>query len=554
MSAKSGRSGASDKPSGKSRPKSPGSGSGSGSGRSRRSGQLDRFAGSPWALIPTFLLALAIRFIHLDQMNSYEDFRTPILDEAFSWDLASRFLAGFGSVGRPFDADPGVALFVSVLVRVVGTRPDLVLACLAVLGSGAAVLVQLLGNRVLGGAAGLFCGLIAAVYRPAIHHGAHVVDAAFVPFVAALALLLMAIQSESKRPLPELISGFLGGAATMLLVLFQAPLIILAPIVLVVLIFDRKMKIPQKLRRGLSFSAGALGVMALLTVLNSPAAHGAGSSPFLFRNVVPPGFGREFHLANRDGNRAGDRLPPHWAPADPAGLAAAYVEEGARVSALEGHVVPLTENARNPASVNAVAIDRAWSDRTGREAAGHPWGFLSGWAWRAWRNLNGAEAPGPYDMAWESGRSWILRLPFPGWALLLPLALAGVMAARGASKDPALTLVVVWGVAVFIAIWPFAVTSRARMAIEPALIVLAVRGAMRLFGLVGKRDMPALARAGLVVGIAAILVRLPVGGTGPAPFHRLMGQAYESRGAIRAASEHRDEAERRSRGDTRLGR
>jgi hypothetical protein len=89
----------------------------SSSGRRRRSGGLDRFAGSLWALIPTFGLALAIRLIHLDQMNGYEDFRTPILDEAWSWDLASRFMAGFGSVGRPFDADPGAALLVSLLVR-----------------------------------------------------------------------------------------------------------------------------------------------------------------------------------------------------------------------------------------------------------------------------------------------------------------------------------------------------------------------------------------------------------------------------------------------------
>jgi hypothetical protein len=42
------------------------------SGRSGRGG-LDRFAGSAWALVPTFVLALAMRLIHLDQMRGYED-------------------------------------------------------------------------------------------------------------------------------------------------------------------------------------------------------------------------------------------------------------------------------------------------------------------------------------------------------------------------------------------------------------------------------------------------------------------------------------------------
>jgi hypothetical protein len=72
----------------------------------------------------------------------------------------------------------------------------------------------------------------------------------------------------------------------------------------------------------------------------------------------------------------------------------------------------------------------------------------------------------------------------------LPLALAGVMAARGASKDPALTLVVVWERRRAAGHAPFAVTSRTRMAIEAGLIVLGRAGAMRLFGLIKKRDMP----------------------------------------------------------------
>ena len=471
----------------KARSKSAASKSGSGVNRSRRSGSLDRYAGSVWALIPTFLVALAIRLIHLDQMRRYEDFQTSILDEAWSWDLAARFAAGFGSVGRPFDADPGAALILSALVQVVGSRPDLVAIGLTVIGSIAAVLIQVLGVRVLGGVGGLFCGLLAATYRPAVHHGAHVLDAAFVPCVASLALILIAIQAESKRPLPELAAGLFAGAVTAALALFQGPLLVLAPVMLVVLIFDRKMKLPQKLRRALSFGVGALGVMALAS--------------WAFGHVVPPVFGREFHLANRAENRAGDRLPPIWAPADPAGLAAAYRTEGARLGATSG---PEDGEALDR-SARDVDIDRAWFDRSGRDAAANPWGFLHGWGWRGWRLLNATEAPGPLDMAWESGRSWILRLPFPGWAILLPLALVGVAAVRGSKQDTALILLVVWGAVVLVAAWPFCVTSRARMAIEPALIVLAVRGAMRLFGQFAKRDGPAIVRTAVLVGVAAIL-------------------------------------------------
>jgi len=465
-----------------------------------------------------------MRLIHLDQMRGYEDFITRVLDESWSWDLARQFIASTADSARPFVADPGPAMVISIVMRLFGDRPDLILGTAAVLGALAVVLVQLLGVRLLGGAAGLFCGLLAAGYRPAIHHGAHVLDAAFVPFLAALALCLVVWLVEARKPVTEILLGIGAGLVVVSLALFEAPLILLAPVLLVVLMFDRKMKSPQKLRRGASFTVGVLVAMAGLSWLQTPTA-----GP---RLLLPPTLGREFHLANRDGNRAGLRIPPPWAPADPAGLAAAYQAEG----------------ARQPGLMNAtpLATDQAWSRLTAREAAENPWGFLHGWAWRAWRLVNGRETPGPFDLAYESGRSWILRLPFPGWALLFPLSILGALAFRREVKRPAAAMLVAWLAVILLAAWPFAVTSRVRMAALPALLVLAVQGILSIARSMTKRDWRALAASGFTVVILSILLRLPPGGAGAAPFHRILADSYGKAGATHAADEHRREAARLS--------
>ncbi|MDZ4804274.1 MAG: hypothetical protein SGI90_05390 [Candidatus Eisenbacteria bacterium] len=473
-----------------------------------------------------------MRLIHLDQMRGYEDFRTLILDESWSWDLAARFVASTADAIRPFDSDPGAAAVLSVLVRILGSQPELILAALAVTGALAAVVIQLLGIRVLGGAAGFACGLIAAGYRPAIHHGGHLLDAAFLPILAALALLLASVLISARKPLPEVLLGIAAGSTTAFLALFQAPLILLAPVLLVILIFDRKMKPARQIRRGASFTVGVLVMLAGISCIQTPNA-----GP---RLLLPPIIGREFNLANRDGNRAGLRLPPPWAPSDPAGLAEAYRTEGARQV--------------GAANVGALAVDQAWFDMSGREAAENPWGFLHGWAWRAFRLINAGETPGPLDLAFETGRSWILRLPFPGWAILFPLAVVGGLATRRDTKRPAMGLSTGWFLIVLLAASPFAISSRVRMAAEPALILLAVSGAMSIASMLRKRDGRALAAAALTIGILGVAIRLPAGGPGAAPFHRILSDAYAGRGAADAAEEHRLEAARLSaRAMSRLG-
>ncbi|TPW01425.1 MAG: hypothetical protein FD129_3370 [bacterium] len=89
-------------------------------------------------------------------------------------------------------------------------------------------------------------------------------------------------------------------------------------------------------------------------------------------------------------------------------------------------------------------------------------------------------------------------------------------------------------------------SSRVRMAAEPALIVLAVFGVVSMATGFRKRDGRALAAALLMIGIVGILVRLPVGGPGAAPFHRILAEAYAGQGATTAAAEHRTEADRLS--------
>lgn len=473
-----------------------------------------------------------MRLIHLDQMRGYEDFRTRILDESWSWGLAVHFVKSSADSMRPFDADPGIALILSVLTRLLGDQPGLILGVLALFGALTCVLIQALGVRVLGGAAGCFCGILAAGYRPAIHHGAHVLDAAVVPFLASLALLLASTLIETKKPATEMLLGISVGAVTMGLALFWAPAMLLSPVLLVVFMFDRKMKPAQKLRRGASVTVGALVILSLISWVQTPAV-----GP---RLLLPPTLGREFHLANRDGNRAGLHLPPPWAASDPAGLAAAYRAEGSRLPGM--------------ATGTPLAIDQAWFGLMAREAAENPWGFLHGWAWRGWRLINTNEAPGPFDLAFESGRSWILRLPFPGWGVLFPLALLGVLAVRHETKRPAPALLTTWLIAVLMAAWPFAITSRVRMAALPALVVLAVYGAMTIGGLVKKRNGRAVAAAALTLAILSVIVRLPAGGAGAAPFHRILAEAYTHAGAAQAAEEHGREAARLSeRGVGRLG-
>lgn len=220
----------------KARPRDSGTGPGRSSAADRR---LDRWLGSPWMALPVLGLALAVRLIHLDQLALATTSAQPSAPERL-------FLAGFG-LDRFDPADLRLAgVFVSALT---------------------AVLVQRLGQALVGPATGLYAGLWMAFWWPAVALAPLLVPATATTLFVALALLGLVAAAGAKRPYGALAAGLgTGGALTL-----DAASLILVPAGWLVFALHRKWKRTAKL---LALALFLTGVGIVLVGLNGLSGRG----------------------------------------------------------------------------------------------------------------------------------------------------------------------------------------------------------------------------------------------------------------------------------------
>lgn len=204
--------------------------------------------------LPILGLALAIRFIHLDQLTHATTRFLPSPAE-----LA--FLAAF----RLDTVDPTTLRTAGVLS-----------------GALTAVLVQRLGMALVGPATGLYAGLWVALWWPSVALSAHLVPAAMLTLVVALALLGTVAALEARRPFAAFAAGLGAGAALVL----DAGYLVLLPAGWLAFALQRKWNRSTKLIAAVLLLAGVGTAMAGLNGVLGTG--GRPPAPGLVERIVTP--------------------------------------------------------------------------------------------------------------------------------------------------------------------------------------------------------------------------------------------------------------------------
>lgn len=218
-----------------------------------------------------FLLALALRVIWIATLNNNIDVWGDWWDE-LGWRLATG--QGFWvqnpwfSQEAPFYAwrSPGFPFLLSLVYRIFGHSFLAAKIVLAILNSGAAVLLYLLGRMLIGEKGGTASGLIYAFYPTAIFFtGYFAPDNLFTILLLATVLFLVLAEKTGKRHLFLLAGIFLGAG-----VLSRSLFLLLLPVICGWLfIRNRKVAVPGTL----IVSLGCLLVMVPWVIRNYRMCH-----------------------------------------------------------------------------------------------------------------------------------------------------------------------------------------------------------------------------------------------------------------------------------------
>lgn len=463
---------------------------------------------SIWTSLLVFSLAVVLRLLHLAAMDRYADFHHPVLDARY-FDLWARKLAGGDWLGSEiFFVDPLYPYLLGGIYKVFGPNLEIARLIQALMGGLGAVAIHRLGVRLLGGFWGFVCGLIAATYRPFIFYDALLLKSVLKVPLTALFLYFLVGVVERKRVREALGAGLCLGLA----VLVRGNLLAMIPVMAIWLAFQRSLSAPARWSAVGLFALGCALVIAPVTWRNYRVGHEI--------VLTTSGLGMNLYTGNHRDNFSGGYV---GAPFTRPNLL--YEEADFRTEA----------RRRSGRTLGPAELSDFWVRETLKVIADDPWHWLGLMFKKITLIGRAVEVPDNYAFDFDSRRSWVLRLPFPGFALIFPLALAGMIAAWREKKRPGLRALALFAAVYLASVIPFFVTSRFRMPAVPALIVLAVFGATSVFRLLkdGPRRLALLLVA--VIVLTSIYTRWPHGWI---PFSQVnfnFGTALQEEGLLKEA-------------------
>ncbi|MBS2027259.1 MAG: glycosyltransferase family 39 protein [Deltaproteobacteria bacterium] len=366
----------------------------------------------------TFALALVIRGLYLLSVR-HAVFFEHLQTEPARYDAwAHAILRGRAAFRPPLDEAPGFPYFVATIFRVVGHSVLAVTVVQALLDAIACALLALVARRLGGLRAGIATGALAALYATTTYFCGQLEPATLALFAIALALWATPIEGASR------VRWMLAGLAWAAAILIRSELVLALPFVLAhaVLVGGR---------RALATATVAPAVLLAISLGVNWASCGR---PVL----LTTGAGENLWIGN---NPLADGVSPF----------------------LHGDQLAVTR------AVERTAHDAVEADTLFRAQA--RFGDFLRLAPRklAW-TLNAKELPNAADIDWERSQSWLLRLPLPGFGLLLPFALVGALTLRRDRR----ALILLGPIAVALAVCvAFFTNARFRLELVPALLVLA---------------------------------------------------------------------------------
>jgi 4-amino-4-deoxy-L-arabinose transferase-like glycosyltransferase len=441
-----------------------------------------------------FLLALAPRLVHLLTVKDSPFFSLLILDPLMydEWGWA---LARGEATGGVFFQDPLYAYLLAAVYSVLGHHYVPVVLIQLLLGALVPLILYLATRSGFGRPTAVAAGMIAALYPPAIYYEGLILKTALATFLVALWLGLTVWAIRRDKLAWWAVSGLVLGLAC----LSRGNLLLMVPVAAAWLLFESN---PRPVAATLSdrtrwAAAGALLLGCAVVLAPSAIRNRVVGSEWV---LTTANAGQNFYIGNNALNETGEyqRLP--FVDPNPKYEQRDFAQEATR---------------RLGRPLGAREVSSYWFSEARGWITDQPGSWLH-LLWLKARAYWGAyEIPDNLDYYLYRERAPVLRLALPGFGLLAPLGLLGAALAWRKRGWPRLLvlLVVVYSATVIL----FFVFSRFRMAMMPALYVLAAHGALELWRSVrraihepGQRPRSAALFLGFLLLFA--FVNLPVRG------------------------------------------
>ncbi len=465
------------------------------------------FTRSLWFLpLAIFVVALVVRLVYVFQIRQTPFFETLGLDAKF-YDAWARRIASGTSEREAFFMSPLYPYFLSAIYRILGRDLLLVRVIQAGIGSATAALAYLIGHRVFGNRVGLIAGLVTALYGALVFYDGSILITPLLVFLNSLCLYLLIRADDRGTHWLYALAGVSLGLAG----IGKATALAFVPVAALWIWFAWRRNRTGRGRAVALFALGVILVVVPVTVRNLVVA-----DDFV---MVTSNGGLNFYIGNSEISTGGY--------VKPVGLDI--------VDDPDGELIAEAAVGRDlkPSEVSAF-----WYGRSRAYIASHP----SEWMKLLVRKLSFAmssyELPQLENYYFQKRYSGLLALPLPGFALVAPLGLIGIVLAWRRRQARLLALFVISYMATVVA---FFVVARYRLPVVPVLAVGSGFAVLELIRLV--RDRAWRAMAWITVGAVLLLLVVNVNwygvdrARGFAQSHFRLGIIYGERGDTARAIE-----------------
>lgn len=461
----------------------------------------DRPEPSWWRSFEARLLlgALALRLLYLATILGNPYFTVPITDEAMYDTWARALAAGTDHAPRyPYFDPPLHAYFLAAIYWLFGPSPLAVRLVQVMIGTVNVAVLYRTSLRLFDVRAARIAGTLAALYVPFWYYEGLLLKESFALFLLD-SLLLLALGAAAR---PRAVAFCSAGIVLGLLSLSRVNALALIPACLSYF-WIRKLPMPKAT---VFFLLGLVLAVAPVTARNYLAG-----GEFVPISVYG---GQLLYNGNNPFNTTGDY---HHIPGIRPNPAFERVDFHRRAEQEIGRPMTPTE------------VSVFWLRKSVDFMLEHPLAELRMIGWRLLRFVNYQELPDNHSFEQFKRFSFLLRLPFPGYWLVAPLALIGIVLLRRSWRD--VSPLYLFAGCYLLSLLPFWIVSRYRLPIVGVLILLAAGGLTALVELARSlAASPDYRRIGTVaLGCAALcaLCWLPLPSPSLSHPERNLAYAYE---------------------------
>jgi len=430
------------------------------------------------AIAGVFCVALALRLVYLQQVETLPFFEFPLID-ARSYDEWGQAIAAGDWVGSEiFYQAPAYPYFLGVIYSLFGHDLLVVHVVQMVMGAGSCVLLLVATRSIFGFGSALAAGLLLAAYAPALFFDGIIQKTSLGLFLASALIALVA--RLAKRPTPS--GAVLAGVVAGLLALTRENALIFALIIPAWLLLRHR----GAALRGRAVWAGAFAVGLALVLLPVGARNLAVGDSFA---ITTSQLGPNFYIGNNP------KATGLYAPLMP----------GRHTPDFEGRDAARAAEWETGRELLPGEVSSHWLGKSLEWISEEPGAFSQLLFEKTLFTLNDYEIPDTEDIYVHAEFSWLLaglHAVFR-FGVLLPLALAGLVFAwrerePGGASELVATLAVVFTAAVAV----FYVWARYRFPLVPMLVPFAGLALVRSYETISRGAWRRLAAptAALVFG------------------------------------------------------